>query len=51
MSELQERWERVAASLPAGTADGIEQNAADLHEPDSDAYFAECLGQAEGEME
>ncbi len=42
-------WERIAATLPAGHADGIEQNAAELFALDSDEYFAECIFEAEAE--
>lgn len=41
------KWERIAASLPAGAADGIEQNAEELGlASDSDEFYAECIGQA-----
>lgn len=43
----REKWERIAKSLPAGEADGIEENAEDLGlEVDSPEFFAECIGQA-----
>lgn len=40
-------WARIAARMEAGHADGIEQNAAELYELDSDEFFAECIGQAD----
>lgn len=45
------RWERVAVELEPATADAIEENAAELHELESDDFFAECVKQAEPELE
>jgi methylase of polypeptide subunit release factors len=42
----REAWERLASDLPPQVADAAEENAADLGlEPDTEAFWAECIAQ------
>lgn len=47
--DLRSTWSRIADRMTAGHADGIEQNAEELFEIDSDDFFRECIGQAASE--